>query len=463
MKCPNCNAEIAYNTKICPQCKIDVYVLKKVTYTSICLYNKGLMQAQAKDYSCAIESLKKSVAFDKNNIVARNLLGLVYFKIGHIADACKQWIISINLKPENNPAEDYLEDFKKDARNFDKLDDAVKMFNHAKKYLEQENDDLAIIRLKKAIDINPDFVEAYNLLSLAYIKTGNKQKAQEMAEKALTKDINNDDALFYLKELSNNVSKRKVIAKSNVETVEKIEPGKRYDYKRPTVINMQKNSLGVEIASFAGGLICAVLVMYILLIPSAVETQRLAYEDANAKYIQKQKEYNELQASMNETISKLESENKDLKVKADGYDTLKQAADKTEVVKKAQVKLEEGSIKESASLIASVDLTGVTEKSLIDQYNNLKKEVYPKAAELFHKEGETAYKEKNYTEALNAFNSCLKYASTDEQKYTAEYRLGCIAREQNNTELAKQYFSDVKANHPYAKYRNWADTELRSL
>ena len=54
----------------------------------------------------------------------------------------------------------------KNAREMEKCNDAVRMYNQAITYLKQGSDDLAIIQLKKSIDNNPNFIDAYNLMTL---------------------------------------------------------------------------------------------------------------------------------------------------------------------------------------------------------------------------------------------------------------------------------------------------------
>ena len=52
---------------------------KKIMHVSNMYYNEGLERAGVRDLSGAINSLRQSLKFNKNNIEARNLLGLVYF------------------------------------------------------------------------------------------------------------------------------------------------------------------------------------------------------------------------------------------------------------------------------------------------------------------------------------------------------------------------------------------------
>ena len=46
--------------------------------------------------------------YDKRNIRARNLLGLVYFETGEVVSALSEWVISKNLQPTRNLASEYI-------------------------------------------------------------------------------------------------------------------------------------------------------------------------------------------------------------------------------------------------------------------------------------------------------------------------------------------------------------------
>ncbi len=69
-------------------------ILKWVRTISDKYYNIGLDKAKVRDLTGAVESLKLSLAVDKNNVQARNLLGLVYCEMGDIVEALTQWVVS---------------------------------------------------------------------------------------------------------------------------------------------------------------------------------------------------------------------------------------------------------------------------------------------------------------------------------------------------------------------------------
>ena len=52
---------------------------EKILHQSNYWYNDGLRKAQIRDMSGAITSLRKSLQYNRANIDARNLLGLVYY------------------------------------------------------------------------------------------------------------------------------------------------------------------------------------------------------------------------------------------------------------------------------------------------------------------------------------------------------------------------------------------------
>ena len=55
-----------------------------------------------------MEDLRYSLELNKHNIPARNLLGLVYYEVGEVVSALTEWIISKNLEPEKNIADEYI-------------------------------------------------------------------------------------------------------------------------------------------------------------------------------------------------------------------------------------------------------------------------------------------------------------------------------------------------------------------
>ena len=112
-------------------------------------YNMGLERARLRDLSGAAECLKKSLHFNKYQTDARNLLGLIYYEVGEVGDALVQWVISMNLQPQENRADYYLGEIQRKKGSLDTERHMIRRFNQALVYAQNGSEDLAILQLVK--------------------------------------------------------------------------------------------------------------------------------------------------------------------------------------------------------------------------------------------------------------------------------------------------------------------------
>lgn len=148
MKCYNCGAKLG-RENICPECGVNVKIYKKIVMASNEYYNDALAKASVRDLSGAIESLKTSLKFNKLNIDARNLLGLIYFEMGEVVEALTEWVISKNYQPAENAASRYLDEIQNNRSRLETINQTIKKYNQALLYCRQDSRDLAIIQLKR--------------------------------------------------------------------------------------------------------------------------------------------------------------------------------------------------------------------------------------------------------------------------------------------------------------------------
>ena len=200
MKCMNCGAELT-ESAYCPNCGCDVSVQKQAIVLSGLYYNQGLEKAEVRDLSGAIDMLRRSLKFNKLNISARNLLGLVYFEMGEVVAALSEWVISKNIQPDDNIAVEYIENLQKDANRLDVINQTIKKYNLALENCYNGNEDVAMIQLKKILAQNPKLIKGYHLLSLLYIKNGEYEKARKLLKKAVRIDKTNTTTLRFLQEV----------------------------------------------------------------------------------------------------------------------------------------------------------------------------------------------------------------------------------------------------------------------
>ena len=130
MRCFQCGHTLTEND-FCTFCGQDVRVYKRICNLSYIHYNEGLEKAQVRDLSGAVVSLNRSLKYNKRNIPARNLLGLVLYESGDWIHALVEWIISLNLRPEDNIASDFIKDLQQNTKELDTLNKSIKRYNQA--------------------------------------------------------------------------------------------------------------------------------------------------------------------------------------------------------------------------------------------------------------------------------------------------------------------------------------------
>ena len=198
MNCYNCGCRLSHHD-FCTACGADVGLYKRIMNISNLYYNEGLEKATVRDLTGAVTSLRQSLKFNKNNIDARNLLGLVYFEMGEVVAALSEWVISKNMRPQKNVADDYIEMVQSNASRLESINSTIKKYNQALVYCNQDSKDLAIIQLKKVLSLNPKFVRAHQLLALLYIDSEQWDKAKRELVKCCNIDSNNTQTLRYMK------------------------------------------------------------------------------------------------------------------------------------------------------------------------------------------------------------------------------------------------------------------------
>lgn len=206
MNCMNCGTPLT-ESAYCPQCGCDVVVQKQAIVLSGLYYNQGLEKARVRDLSGAIDQLKRSLKFNKLNISARNLLGLVYFETGEVVAALSEWVISKNIMPGDNMAVQYIEKLQADSNKLDVINHTIKKYNQALEACRSGHEDVAMIQLKKVLAQNPKLIKGYHLLALLHIRSEQYEKARRILKKAAKIDKTNTTTLRFLQEIDEATSK----------------------------------------------------------------------------------------------------------------------------------------------------------------------------------------------------------------------------------------------------------------
>lgn len=240
---------------------------KKFLYQSNQWYNDGLKKANIRDLSGAIASLKKSLQYNRDNVPARNLLGLVYYGRGEVVEALVEWIISKNIKSHGNIATYYIKKVQESPSELEAINQAVKKYNQSVMYCQQGGEDLAVIQLRKVVAAHPNFVRAYQLLALLYMETEQYAKARQMIRKAHKLDTTNETTLRYMHELKQLRSDKVAKLKDEKEQSVSYKLGNE-TIIQPISATLKDNATKMTILNIVIGIVVGAAVVWFLFVPT---------------------------------------------------------------------------------------------------------------------------------------------------------------------------------------------------
>ncbi|MDO5425638.1 MAG: tetratricopeptide repeat protein [Eubacteriales bacterium] len=341
MNCIYCGTPLA-GVDYCTGCGADVTLQKRIIRISNLLYNEGLEKATVRDLSGAIVCLKRSLKFNKENIAARNLLGLVYFETGEVVAALSEWVISKNMNVPGNAADLYIARLQANKNKLDAINQTIRKYNQALLYCRQGNEDMAVIQLKKVLSQNPKLIKAYHLLALLYLRRQEYEKARKLLKKAAYIDATNTTTLRYLQEVeaatgistSLDVKRRKKYAKD--EKVNRLTGTTTYMSGNEMIIQPTTFRDSSALATFINiglGLLLGGAIVWFLVVPATRQSiyaeANKQVTDANSKMAAEvtkvqglEDEIAEYQAKVDEANNTMEEAQK----KADSYDDLLEAS-----------------------------------------------------------------------------------------------------------------------------------------
>ena len=466
MRCSSCNTELN-GTDICPGCGKNVRMYKKMVSLSNRFYNEGLEKAGVRDLSGAVSCLRQSLKLDKNNIDARNLLGLIYYETGEVVAALSEWVISKNLETGENTADYFMDTVRNSPAKLDEINQTIKKFNIALNYCKQDSLDLAIIQLKKVLSLNGNFVKAHLLLCLLYLKGGNWDRAKAEAGKVLKLDTGNVMAKRYLKEADDMLlpgESGKLVSDIAADSDDVI----RYNSGNEMIIQPVKRSAITRTCSIWGivlGIILGIAAACFLILP-----QRIAGINSNnqEKITQISEESDAKSAQINDyeqKIATLQSQIDELQGEVSGYEgATSTSAAMNSLMKAASLYISDSSdIEGMATALADVDLSVIGDdvsSEFTALYDNLMTLVGTQLATSYYNTGYSAYKDSDYETAISNLSKAYQYDNTN---VNTLYYLGNSYYNNGDIAKAKEVYDEVITRFPDTKSAQEAKTKLAEI
>lgn len=453
MFCYNCGCQLSEHD-FCTACGADVSLYKKIMYVSNMYYNQGLEKAGVRDLTGAITSLRQSLKFNKNNIEARNLLGLVYFETGEVVAALSEWVISKNLRPEKNIADDYIDRLQSNSSRLDSINQTIKKYNQALVYCMQDSKDLAVIQLKKVLSLNPRFIRAHQLLALLYMDSEEWERAERELRKCIDIDRNNTQTLRYLKEVE-----RMLVPDENAKQAPKRKKDESVRYQSDNEIIIQplnvKEPKGNGVSTLVNigiGLVIGLAATYFLMVPAA---QSNAKNEAQQTITKISNESDAKTARIQELETERESLKKEielLQAEVEGYvgaDGTLQTFDN--LLTAATSYLENQDIQATAAdletIAQSVNIEETSE-SFQRLYQTLLSAIGPELAQTYYAEASDRYAQEDFAAAIEGFSKAVYYDAAFED---ALYFLGQAYRRSGDNENALAAYNKLIELFPEGK------------
>jgi TolA-binding protein len=338
-----------------------------------------------------------------------------------------------------------------DSIDSDSLRKAVQLYNQALTSIQTKSDDIAVIELKKAISIYPDFIEAKVLLSLCYII----RKQIKEAEELLLDITNSDDYLARAHQYLQYINSIKLKQKSGKDG-NKASISRHFFKPKINIDHFKIDIFKICVIFFIGVFISYVFFHNSITALKNHNAEKTAYSDSiKTDYEKKFELYDSQIATAKSKITELQQQidqsNKDISYLSNVKKLL--------AIEQAN---NNGDKEKAADML--VALKDFEFRDIEKQkYQSLYEKIIPNLARNFYYQGYSFYESRKYSEAIDAFNKSLKY---DPRGDNAQYVLYFAARcyqIQGDKMNAADYYNQLINYFPNSKYASYAKNRLNQI
>lgn len=468
MNCYACGTPLS-EVDYCTACGADVGKYKKIMYAANKYYNDGLQRAGVRDLSGAVSSLRQCLKFNKNHVEARNLLGLVYFEMGETVAAFCEWVISKNIRGTKNLAEDYLSIMQSNQGRLETINTTIHKYNVALDLAKQGSIDVAVIQLKKVLNLNPKFLKAHKLLALLYIKREEWEKAKRELVRTQKIDVGDVDVMVYMQEvdrmLEGDDDKNPIAVPRKTKKDGPSAFSKMSGHEMIIQPVLDRENTGLQAFFQIGiGLVIGFLLTYFLIVPARVAAQKKSDEAEIATYIEEINTKNSDINELNLRITSLEASSLSLQDDLNNYTGTNGAMEAyAYLMNAAYAKLagrDATEVEGYLKLISSDFLATNTSAEFTDLYEYLQALIGVDVSDAYYTSGITYYNQKDYALAIDDLTKAYQYDSTDDD---ALYYLGLAYYETGDSGNARTCFEELVTKFPDSTLKDKAEGKIAEL
>ena len=411
-----------------------------------CYYNLGLERARLRDLSGAAELLKKSLTFDKYQKDARNLLGLIFFECGETADALVQWVISMNLLPQDNIADHYLDEIQRKPAILRICSDTVKRYNQALDYAQNNNEDLAIMQLNQVIADSPNYIKAHILLALLYMKREDWVKAGRSLYLVLKIDRNNPKALVLMDEVKHNTG-RKEVEQSRLKNAFSHRKMTDDDVLIPQEV--KQVSPWMVVGYIFVGVILALFAFYLLIMPAKTKALNAENNRELISYTEKLDASNRKYAELKDSYDTLESQYDEAAAQVSQFENANVSfMGQYQALNEIRTALANGDSLQAAKLYTGLDQSQISDATMLQQLQSIKVQMEGSIYQELADQATSAWNSGNRDQAAELYTLSLAIREEPENMYL----LGRLYQSMGRTEEANTLFDKIIGAYPDSNY-----------
>lgn len=415
------------------------------------LYNLGLEKAKIRDLSGAADCLKKSLHFNKYQTDARNLLGLIYYENGEVADALVQWVISLNFQPENNLADHYLDEIQRKPGQLDVESQNVKNFNQALWHAKSGSDDLAILQLARVVEARPHFVKAHLLLAMLYMRREDYNKAGRSLYRILQIDKCNPKALYYMSIVKQNTGR----ADAEKRRMTKAFSHRQLQDDDVIIPNTYKETTGLAmVIHIIIGLVIGLAAFYVLVLPSMERALNRQRDEELTAYIQQLNTANQEKDQLQLDYDRLQEEEQAVQSQ---LDELTQGNASVMVQYQSLIGILQnyrtGDLAAAGTAYAAASFDLITDEGILAIVENIRQDMVSNVYQQLVDQGLTLWNGGNRDGAMTCFQASLAIRPDNPE---AMFYVGRLYQDAGDTTNANAMFDQVVGNYPDSEYASRA-------
>ena len=374
--------------------------------------------------------------------------------MGETSDALIQWVISINLQPDGNRADYYLDEVQRKPGQLEIASQMVKKFNQALFYAQNDSDDLAVLQLKRIVDEKPNFVKAHLLLALLYMEHGDYTKAGKSLFKVLQIDNNNEKATRYMEYVKSRTGKAEVEKRKMKNAFSHREMQDDDVILPPTY---KENTGWQSIINIGIGLVLGAVMVIFLIMPARERSLNYEHNQEMQSYTDKLNLANQETDRLKLQAEDYQKQKEDAEgqlndLKGDSGSTVNQYATLVKILDAYR----KGDMNTAVLSCVDMDKSKITDDSSAAILNEIKADMDTNAPAVLMAAAAQSTSAGDYDAALHYYE---KYMEMNDKNPEVIYDMGMVYKAKGDNDTANQMFGQVIMNFADSEFAEKAKAE----